>query len=437
MRHRIVNIFAPVLMGGFAGLSCLTNLYAQDVMVLDSICCDRHGQAYQGPNPLSPADCPAEAYCGPFVYFQTDYLFWTRDSSLQSGPIIGGPDTFSFNDLSTGYEGGYRLKAALALETVEFEFTWAEIDGWGDTLSGQLTNGVGFDTGASFAGANFINQTTFFQSIFNAASITLPGADETLEDEGLGPVAAFADLPPSFQAEYRSSLSDMEVMAKFAPFQSRIKLGMGWRHVTLDELARATLTGTFRAVDNNPGANGGLSHAALVNPLGGNLTPISGAGDGFDDETGLLGGVGPDLLQLQHLATTDNTLNGVQFSLEALLIEGEWLLLDGFLKAGVYHNDAQGRLTETYSGIANDNSVYGRDLTATGSSVAFVGQVGLGTTYRVNDYLRLRAGWEVLFLSGVALAPDQVANPLAGSYLLNNDGDLVANGGYVGLELTF
>ncbi|HCS52347.1 MAG TPA: hypothetical protein DIW81_12265, partial [Planctomycetaceae bacterium] len=77
-----------------------------------------------------------------------------------------------------------------------------------------------------------------------------------------------------------------------------------------------------------------------------------------------------------------------------------------------------------------------RTLTDSSNSVAFVGQVGLGTMYRFNDYVRFRFGWDVIFLSGVALAPEQttVANT---TYTVNNDGSLVINGGHVGLEFVY
>jgi len=440
-------IVRMVVISGFAGLSCLTNLQAQTYSeaktgvaqagyqgpvstTVDPVCCEQEFGIYDGMT-------EGEGYCGPYYFFQADYLFWTRDSSLTSGPIINGPDSFNYNDLDFGFDSGYRLKGAVAMESVEFEAAWTQIDGWNDSQSGQLTTGLGFDAGASFAGANLIDGGTFFQPLFRASSFNFGGTDETLEDEGLGPVGIFADPAATYQTEYNSSLQDLELMAKYAPFWSRVKFGIGYRRVTLDELARASITGTFRAVDAGVGANGGLSHTALTDPNGGNLQLISGAADGFDDETALLGTAGPDQLQMLNSAITDNTLNGVQFSMEALLIESQWVLLDATLKAGAFQNQIDASLTERYSGTANDDSVYGRAFNDSASEVAFVGQIGLGATIRLNHFARLRAGWDVLFVSGVALAPDQTANVQAGTFTLNNDGDMVANGGHIGLELAF
>lgn len=441
-----------VFISGFAGLSCLTNLQAQpqsqpgDVEqaaysgpvsnVVDQICCENElGGSYGYGSANVCAD--DDGYLGPYYFFQADYLFWTRDSSVTSGPVINGPDSFNYNDLEFGFDSGYRLRGAVAFETLEFEAAWTQIDGWNDSSNGRLTTGLGFDGGGSFAGANSIDATTFFQPLFRASSFNSGGTDETLEDEGLGPVGIFADPAATYQTRYSSSLQDLELMAKYAPFWRRLKFGVGYRRVTLDELASASINGTFRAIDSGAGANGGLSHAALTDANGGNLQLISGAADGFDDETASLGTAGPDQLQMLNSATTDNTLNGVQFSMEALLVESQWFLLDATLKAGAFQNQIDASLTELYSATANDDSVYGRAFNDSASEVAFVGQIGLGTTFRLSHFARLRAGWEVLFVSGVALAPDQTANLQAGTFNVNNDGDMVANGGHIGLEFVY
>ncbi len=445
----------PVLLSGFAGLSCLTNLHAQDQSASDvlepdeifkQVCTTCESELC--PSAACQNGCDAcqvpENVChsGPFLYFQAEYLFWTRDSNFAGGTIIGGPDALSYDNLNFNYQSGYRLKSAIAIENFELEFSWMQIDGWNESQAGQLSTGVSFDSGiaTSFAGANFINASTYFQPIFNAASADLSGGagpNEQLEDDGFGPVGTFADPAPSYQMQYRSSLKDWELMAKFAPVNRRFKLGAGWRHVNLDELSSVSLTGTFRAVDNAVGANGGLSHTALTDPNGGNLTLLSGAADGFDDETALLGTAGPDRLRFQNSAVTDNSLNGVQFSLESILVESENWLFDGFIKAGVYHNQARGTITETYSGITNDNSVYGRTLTSNQSSVAFVGHTGLGLVYRISDNLRIRGGWEVLFLSGVALAPEQATAVIGSTYNVDNNGNMIANGGNAGIEFVY
>ncbi|MCA8989715.1 MAG: hypothetical protein KDA78_18855, partial [Planctomycetaceae bacterium] len=240
----------------------------------------------------------------------------------------------------------------------------------------------------------------------------------------------------TYSVSYRSDLRDFELTGKLANINSRIKLGVGWRHVDFNELMASSFTGTFRAVDNAVGANGGLSHAALTDVNGGNLTLISGAADGFDDETGLLGGVGPDLIRMDENVNAQNQLDGVQFTLDALVMESERYLIETILKVGVFNNNAEASLVETYSGIGNDNSVYSRTLADTSNNVAFVGQITLGGMYRVNDHFRLRAGWDVLFLSGLALAPEQAV--LAGNTLiLNNEGTAIVNGGHLGVEYVY
>mgnify|MGYP003112873322 FL=1 len=441
MRRLVKSSLLSLFAAGFAGFGSPLESYSADLEIepVSGICIENSpGISSYGQGNACNTGC--QPVCAdPFYYFDVDYLFWSRNSGSATSPIIGGPEALNYGGTGSDFESGVRLKAGAAFENFELQFSWSRIDNWNSTQSGQLVNGISFDSGigTSFAGANFINGTTGFRSLFAAAEFNPGGGpDETLEDEGLGPVGIFADAAPTFNVQYRSDFNDYEFITKFAPITSRIKFGVGWRHADLDELMSASITGTFRAVDNAVGANGGLSHAALTAPNGGNLTLISGAADGFDDETGLLGGVGPDMLNMNERSSTTNALDGVQFSLDLLVMESERFLIDSVLKVGAYNNKSTGTFIETYSGIGNDNSDYGRTLTDSSNSVAFVGQVGLGTMYRFNDYVRFRFGWDVIFLSGVALAPEQttLANT---TYTINNDGSLVINGGHVGLEFVY
>jgi len=419
---------------GFGPVDLLSRAFATDVNPVSRAECTT--------NSLLPGQVHSSVIMGcdeicsnPFLFFDADYLFWSRDSGLAVNPLIAGPESITVNGMGSNFEGGVRLRGAIAFEHFELSAAWSQVDNWGERATGQLTNGVAFDTGGSFAGANTINNGTAFSSLFAAAEFAA-GPDETLEDEGLAPVVGFPDAAPTYVTEYRSDFQDFELVGKFAHVYSRLKFGIGYRHVGLDEMTYASLSGTFRAIDTGAGANGGLSHAALTNANGGNLMLISGAADGFDDETALLGPAGPDVLLLQEQTDTENTLNGVQFSMDVLLMQSERFLIDGVLKAGAYHNSASGTFMETYSALANDNSVYGRVLRDESSSTAFVGQIGLGGMYRLTDHVRLRGGWDVIFLSGVALAPEQFAQ-VNGTYAVNNDGTVVINGGHIGLELVY
>ena len=132
---------------------------------------------------------------------------------------------------------------------------------------------------------------------------------------------------------------------------------------------------------------------------------------------------------------TDNRLYGTQVGAEMLLLEGgrPWRL-DLITKAGLYTNDAD---------VTVRNSAGAFDRTES-EDAAFVGEIGIGGSYRVSDSLALRSGYQLIWLEGVALAPDQFTTtdvvPAPG---LTVDADSVDYGGafyhgaYVGVEASW
>ena len=96
---------------------------------------------------------------------------------------------------------------------------------------------------------------------------------------------------------------------------------------------------------------------------------------------------------------TNNHLYGLQIGAEPYLGgAGGPLRLDGLLKAGIYGNHA-------VQGTASPLSSPG--VEARRSTVAFVGEAGVAIVYRVNRFLAVRGGYELLWIQHVALAPDQ------------------------------
>ena len=95
-------------------------------------------------------------------------------------------------------------------------------------------------------------------------------------------------------------------------------------------------------------------------------------------------------------------------------------------------------MAETYTGYANDNSQYGRTFSDSRGTVAFASNLGLRGSRVLTKHLRLRAAYEVLFLAGVALAPDQYSsvstNGPDADYAVYSDGQLIAHGGTLGIE---
>jgi hypothetical protein len=96
---------------------------------------------------------------------------------------------------------------------------------------------------------------------------------------------------------------------------------------------------------------------------------------------------------------TNNYLYGFQIGAEPYLVgAGGALRVDGLIKAGIYANHAaQG----------SSSLLLGTSVEARRDLAAFAGEVGLAVVYRINRSFALRGGYELMWLSQVALAPNQ------------------------------
>ena len=195
----------------------------------------------------------------------------------------------------------------------------------------------------------------------------------------------------------------------------------------------AALSGTFSSVDADgvgvPGT-AGLPSAALTG-VGAGLTFGTGTNDGF---------IAGDTLLFSSRTLTQNRLNGVQAISEFQWLETEYFDLGGFGKAGVYYNSVTGSISEQYNGSGSNSSTYTRNLTDKKSAAAFLGHMGLTGRFHLRRNISVVAGYEAMFLAGLALAPDQVqtsTTPVVGAASLNlraND-TMFIHGGRVGLEI--
>jgi hypothetical protein len=132
-----------------------------------------------------------------------------------------------------------------------------------------------------------------------------------------------------------------------------------------------------------------------------------------------------------HNLAVNNTLLGAQLGLDAMLWDvGPNLSINGVGKAGIFANDADA-LTTT-AGIGGALPL----IPASGSEASFVGEVGLNARYRWTDRLTLIGGYNLLWITGVALAPEQLAtiNITTGVATVSTDGSLFYHGANVGLE---
>ena len=98
---------------------------------------------------------------------------------------------------------------------------------------------------------------------------------------------------------------------------------------------------------------------------------------------------------------TNNSLYGLQIGTEPILWDRcGWFRLEGLLKTGIYGNRAHQRTTFP---------LVGGQLNSTDTLPSFVGEAGLIGNVSLNRCWSLRAGYEVMWITNVALAPNQAA----------------------------
>lgn len=158
----------------------------------------------------------------------------------------------------------------------------------------------------------------------------------------------------------------------------------------------------------------------------------------------LAGTLDPLPSQLSHWhfwdTTTTNNLYGFQIGADGKIWERGRFSIDGLVKAGIFDNDAE---TTTAVSVIHKSMYSGSDST---NHAAFVGETGLQCKYQVTQRFLLRAGYEVIWLEGVALAPEQIQetyittkwrNSTVQALGVNCNSGVFYHGATVGLEYSF
>ncbi len=102
-------------------------------------------------------------------------------------------------------------------------------------------------------------------------------------------------------------------------------------------------------------------------------------------------------------------------------------------KAGLYDNDA----TQSQTVIDYPNFPLRPTTSAQGDFVAFEGELNLSGIFRLNDVWSIKAGYSLIWLQGLALAPDQLDFNFATSpsgNQLSTAGSMFLRGANVGVE---
>ena len=132
-----------------------------------------------------------------------------------------------------------------------------------------------------------------------------------------------------------------------------------------------------------------------------------------------------------YLIGTRNNLVGFQLGARLERQTSSCFRWYGGAKAGVYGNMAK---QNTWLGDVN-NSIVLRNFSNSEEDVAFIGELDLGLACQLSRCFSINAGYRVLWVEGVALAPEQLdltTTDTSGSGL-NDNGGVFYDGGYVGL----
>ncbi len=124
---------------------------------------------------------------------------------------------------------------------------------------------------------------------------------------------------------------------------------------------------------------------------------------------------------------TDNELYGFQIGGQALILQKPRWRIESLFKAGVFYNDIR-----TTAEAANGMLL--GDFTRT----SFAGELQVTFMYQLGPRMLLRTGYQALWLSSVAKAPDQSDDGSFATGLLALDtGQIAYHGGFLGLEITW
>ncbi|HUT11416.1 MAG TPA: BBP7 family outer membrane beta-barrel protein [Thermoguttaceae bacterium] len=135
-----------------------------------------------------------------------------------------------------------------------------------------------------------------------------------------------------------------------------------------------------------------------------------------------------------YLIGTDNHLVGFQIGgiVEREVCERFCVDLTG--KLGAYVNFAE---QSTFLGDRFDNENVRRDFRERQGELAFIGELRFGCAYQLTKSMAAIAGYQLMWVEGVALAPEQLdltTTPLSGSGL-NDNGGVFYDGAYVGIRV--
>lgn len=353
-----------------------------------------------------------------------EWLFWSRNNDANQTLI--GPSALSADDASFNYSSGFRFSAGYGIGDYDIEAVFSQIPNWQADDSTVLGSPL------------LLNDDPM---AFLGATNTL-GIRNGLIDAALADTANVFSLDPGAtgQFNYESSLRDFQLNIGTNRTMRPYWASLGWRHVELDENSSLLVTGDFQSTDAMAGTmpGGPLGGTALTD-IGYTLVQGDGSFAGYDPAAMM-----PTITTIGALfqGVTKNDLDGGQVVLGGRFQPRDLVSLEVFLTAGLYQNRAEGTLVETLFAVANDDDILQRRFSNARKVASFVGGLGFRLVIPVTDYIFLRAGYEGMVVTNVALAPEQaqgLGTTLLGEqyYRVKTGGILVAHGGNLGLGITW
>lgn len=196
------------------------------------------------------------------------------------------------------------------------------------------------------------------------------------------------------------------------------------------------------------GANPRVSGTFLIGFRYTSLSEAMGFHSFAEDNVGLpMGVVGPVGKTLNVVADADNELAGVQVGGDVwvCVVQGVRIGVEG--KVGLYGNNYE--VSNAFA--ASDGAPAGQNIRLSGDQVSFLTEWKVSTVIDVAPSVSLKAGYEVLFISDLALVGDSLASaqpygdinniraqsPIASLQGLNSDGDALFHGFHAGMEFVY
>ena len=377
-------------------------------------------------------------------------LFLNADSGFTGLPAVTGSggslgplgDTLGYEDVSKGSATGYRIGADLLfgnacdpwMKGVGFSYT--DFGSFGGSRVGQFDNGVDFIghprpanhvAGGREALSDFGQFQVFRQAV--AEQNAIDGQENYYGCENIFNDAGDVVRNATFRADHHLDVDAFGVNFLLADRCRKCTFGVGYRRLNVGSNGFIGITGELQSGN---GANAdwydpntaSLSSQAFQNA---GLTHVEGADDGIQNG---------QWVELLSGASAHNELNGIDFNGRVRLLCRGGFDLVGTGNVGVYQNNVDARVFQRFSELeGGGNSRYGRTADVHDSVVSFAAGLGLTGGYWVTDCLRVYGGYEVNWISGIALAPEQAFTE--NSYHLKHNGDLLLHGAKVGVEYCY